>query len=84
MLSEIEGDDLSVRQERAMDSNILGRCCCQKGTMAYNRFNDSQKGPILLDAEIGRAVLGFSVGIYPEEVLSVFPSQGVHLSRAFK
>ena len=84
MLSEMEGGDLLVRQERATGSNTLGRSCCWKEIMTYDGFNDNQKGPVLLDAEIGRAVLGFSISVYPEEVLPVFPPQGVHLSRAFK
>ena len=42
--------------------------------MTYNCFDDSLKGPVFVDPEVGRAILGFSVGIYPQEVLSVFPS----------
>jgi hypothetical protein len=52
--------------------------------MTYNRFDDSLKSPILVDAEVGRAILSLSVGIYPKEVLSVFPSEGVHLGWTFK
>ena len=47
--------------------------------MSYDCFDDGLKGPILVDAEVGRAILGLSVGIYPKEVLSVFPPKGVHL-----
>jgi len=47
--------------------------------ITYDCFNDSLKGPILIDAEVGRAILGLSVGIHPKEVLSVFPSKSVHL-----
>ena len=48
--------------------------------MTYDRFDDSQKCPILIYAEVSRTVFGFSVGVYPKEILSVFPSKGVHLS----
>ena len=47
--------------------------------MAYDCFDDGLKSPILVDAEVGRAILGLSVGIHSKEVLSVFPSEGVHL-----
>ena len=52
--------------------------------MTYDCFDDGLKGPILVDAEVGRTVLGLSVGIYPKEVLSVFPSKGVHLGWTLK
>jgi hypothetical protein len=52
--------------------------------MTYNCFDNGQKSPVLVDAEVGRAILSLSVGVYPQEVLSVFPSEGVHLSWTFK
>ena len=52
--------------------------------MTYNRFDDSMKGPVLVNAEVGRSILSLSVGIHPKEILSVFPPQGVHLSGTFK
>jgi len=52
--------------------------------MTYNCLNDSQKSPVLVDTEVSRTILSLSVGGYPKEVLSVFPSEGVHLCRAFK
>jgi len=52
--------------------------------MTYNCFNDTQKGPVLVDAKICRAVFSLSVGVYPKEVLSVFSSEGVHFSWTFK
>jgi len=52
--------------------------------MTYDCFDDGLKGPILIDAEVGRAILGFSVGIHPKEVLSVFPSKSVHLGWTLK
>ena len=77
-------DDLRARQERATGSNISGRSRCWEGMMTYDGFNDSLKGPILIDAEVGRAILGLSVGIHPKEVLSVFPSKSVHLGWTLK
>jgi len=52
--------------------------------MTYNCFDDTQKGPVLVDAKVCRAIFGLSVGIYPKEVLSVFPSEGVHFSWTFE
>lgn len=52
--------------------------------MTYDRFNDSLESPILVNAEVGRSELSFSIGIHPKEVLSIFPPEGVHLSWTFK
>jgi len=52
--------------------------------MTYNRFDDSQKSPVLIDTEVSGTILSLSVGGYPKEVLSVFPSEGVHLRRTFE
>lgn len=50
----------------------------------YNGFNDSQKGPILIDAEVGRTIFSLSIGIHSEEVLSVFPPECVHFGWTLK
>lgn len=64
--------------------NISGSPRCWRRIIAYNCFDDAQKSPILVDAEVGRTILSLSVGAYPKEVLSVFPSESVHLGRTFK
>jgi hypothetical protein len=52
--------------------------------MTYDRFNGNLKSPILVNAEVGRSELSFSIGIHPKEVLSVFSPEGVHLSWTFE
>ena len=52
--------------------------------MTYNRFDNTQKSPVLVDAKVCRAIFSLSVGVYPKEVLSVLPSEGVHFSWTFE
>ena len=64
--------------------NVLGKFRCWGKEVTHNCFDDTQKSPVLVDAEVRRAIFGLSVGIYPKEILSVFPSEGVHFSWTFE
>lgn len=52
--------------------------------MTYNCFDDSQKSPILVDAEVGGTIFSLSAGVYSKEILSIFPSKCVYFGWTFK